>query len=351
MTETDGNSTLSHDSSTPPPSRILHLVIALLVSIGFLYLAFRNVKLDELGAALQRINASWLLVAIVVSLLIMVFRAWRWQLELRPLEHVPFGRLWVIISVAYMAINLLPVRIGEIVRPWLLSRRSRVSFSSVVGNVVLEKTMDSLIIVFYILLGLLTVENLPVWVRRGAMVPAIAAALLVSLVILFWWRGEAFVDRWLLHRLPQGFGRKLKKVLAAMADGMRIIPNPMLLLSVFLVSLTMWFLPILSSYIMIRAFDFPVPFGAALVVFIFIGFGTALPNLPGMIGPYQYACQLALGLFGVSEVDALAYGLVLNAVQFLTLVAQGLLALPIAGVSLAEIRRAREGNTLQEPAA
>jgi uncharacterized protein (TIRG00374 family) len=207
--------------------------------------------------------------------------------------------------------------------------------------------MDSLIIVFYILLGLLTVENLPLWVRRGAMVPAVAATVLVSLVILFWWRGEAFVDRWLLHRLPQGFGGKLKKVLASMADGMKVIPNPMLLLSVFLVSLTLWFLPIISSYIMIRAFDFPVPFGAALVVFIFIGFGTALPNLPGMIGPYQYACQLALGLFGVSEVDALAYGLVLNAVQFLTLVAQGLIALPIAGVSLAEIRRARENTAME----
>ena len=345
------STTVSQEGSTTTPSRLPHLVIALLVSAGFLYLAFRNVKLDELGGALQRINTSWLLVALVVSLLIMVFRAWRWQLELRPLEHVPFGRLWVIISVAYMAINLLPVRIGEIVRPWLLSRRSGVSFSSIVGNVVLEKTMDSLIIVFYILLGLLTVENLPVWVRRGAMVPAGAAAILVTLVLLFWWRGETFVDRWVLHLLPEGFGSKLKRVLASMADGMRVIPNPVLLLSVFLVSLIMWFLPILSSYIMIRAFDFPVPFGAALVVFIFVGFGTALPNLPGMIGPYQYACQLALGLFGVSAVDALAYGLVLNAVQFLSLVAQGLIALPIAGVSLAEIRRARKGDTLQESAA
>src|SRR5262249_50286048 len=154
------------------------------------------------------------------------------------------------------------------VRPWLLSRRSGVSFSSVVGNIVLEKTMDSIIIVFYILLGLLTVENLPTWVRRGALFPAGAAAMLVTLVFLFWWRGEAFVDRWILHLLPEAFGNKLKRVLAAIADGMKVIPNSVLLLSVFLVSLALWFLPILSSYIMIRAFDFPVPFGAALVVFI-----------------------------------------------------------------------------------
>ncbi len=328
-----------------------NLVISLLVSGGFLYLAFRNVQLDELGAALRRVDGGWLLVAIGVSLLIMVFRAWRWQLELRPLEHVPIGRLWVVTAVAYMAINLLPVRLGEVVRPWLLSRRSNVSFSNVVGNIVLEKTLDSVVIVFYILVGLLAVENLPLWVRRGAIFPTVAAAILVSLVLLFWWRGEAFVDRWVLRILPQRFGDSLKRVLASVADGMRVIPNPGLLLVVFLVSLSLWFLPILSSYIMILAFDLHVPFSAALVVFIFVGFGTALPNLPGMIGPYQYACQLALSLFGVSDVDGLAYGLVLNAVQFLTLVAQGLFALPIAGVSFADIRRAREGLALQGSAA
>jgi hypothetical protein len=333
-------------------ARWRNLLISLIVSGGFLYLAFRNVKLDDLGVALGRVKGSWLLVAIGVSLLIMVFRAWRWQLELRPLEHVPLGRLWVITAVAYMAINVLPVRLGEVVRPWLLSRRSNVSFANVVGNIVLEKTMDSVLILFYILVGLLTIENLPVWVRRGAIFPAVGAGILVSLVLLFWWRGEAFVDRRVLHLLPERFRGGLKKVLASMADGMRVIPNTGLLLAVFLVSMALWFLPILSSYIMILAFDFPVPFSAALVVFIFIGFGTALPNfLPGMIGPYQYACILALELFKVDRVDALAYGLVLNAVQFLTLIAQGLVAFPIAGVSFNEIRQAREQALPQGSAA
>jgi uncharacterized membrane protein YbhN (UPF0104 family) len=123
---------------------------------------------------------------------------------------------------------------------------------------------------------------------------------------------------------------------------MKVLPDTRLLFAVFLVSLALWFLPILSSWVMIRAFAFDAPFGAALVVFIFIGIGTALPNLPGMIGPYQYACQLALGYFGVSDVDGLAYGLVLNAVQVLTILAQGLVALPLAGVSLADLRQARK---------
>ena len=319
-----------------------HLALSVAVSAGFLYLAFRNVSLADVGGALRRAQPSWLVVAVAISFLLMVFRTWRWQLILRPLEHVPFGRLWVVTAVAYLAINLALARLGEVVRPWLLSRRAAVSFSNVVGNLVVEKTMDSVAILFYILAGLLTVKNLPQWVRTGAIFPAVFAVTLVLLVFLLWWRGEAFVDRWVLHLLPERFRAGLKRVLTAIIAGMQVLPSPALLLTVFVVTMALWFLPILSSYIMIRAFDLHVPFSAAVVVFIFIGFGTALPNVPGMVGPYQYACVLALGLFGVDKVDALAYGLVLNAVQFLTIVVQGAIALPFAGVRLSDLYRARQ---------
>lgn len=324
------------------------VALSLIVSAGFLFLAFRNVQLAELGAALGRIHPAWLLLAVAISFLIMVFRAWRWQIELRPLEHIPFGRLWVVTAVAYLAINLLPARIGEVVRPWLLSRRSSVSFSNVVGNLVVEKTMDAVVTLLYILVGLVTIDNLPDWVRTGARIPAIGAVVLVTLVLLLYWRGEAFVDRTVLGYLPERFGAGLKRVISAIVAGMRVLPNTRLLLAVFLISLGLWFLPILSSYVMIRAFDFDLPFSAAVVVFIFIGFGTAIPNVPGMLGPYQYACILALGLFGVPQVDALAYGLVLNAVQFLTIVVQGLIAMPLAGVSFGELRRAAQTSGTAE---
>lgn len=328
------------------------IALGFLVSAAFLYLAFRNVPLADLAAALGRLHMGWLLVAVLISVLIMVFRTWRWQLELRPLERIPFGRLWVVTAVAYLAINLLPARLGEVVRPWLLSRRSSVSFSNVVGNLVVEKTMDAVVTLLYILIGLVTIENLPEWVRTGARVPAVGAAVLVAVVLLLYWRGEAFVERTVLRFLPERVGDGVRRVTGAIVAGMRVLPNPRLLLAVFLVSLALWFLPILSSYVMTRAFAFDVPFGAAVVVFIFIGFGTALPNVPGMVGPYQYACILALGLFGVPQADALAYGLVLNAVQFLTLVAQGLIAMPLAGVSVADLaaatRTKNEGQTTKD---
>src|SRR5262245_690236 len=105
-------------------SSAIKIGLSFAVAALFLFLAFRHVPLANLGAALARFDRRWLLPALAISLLLQVFRAWRWQLELRPLERVPLTTLWVVTSVAYMAINLLPARLGEVVRPWLLSRRT-----------------------------------------------------------------------------------------------------------------------------------------------------------------------------------------------------------------------------------
>ncbi len=321
---------------------LINVGLSVVVAGLFLYLAFRNVPMQDLRLAMQRFDPRWLLPAFAVSLLLQVFRAWRWQLELRPLERIPLSRLWIVTSVAYMAINLIPARLGEVVRPWLLSRRSRVSISNVVGNLVVEKTMDSFCILFYIFLGLLTTQDLPEWVRGGAMVPATGAVLLAVVVGLLYAKGEPFVDRWVVHYLPERFGAGLKRITKAIVEGMQILPDGRLLATVFLVSLGLWFLPIVSSYITILAFDFEVPFNAALIVFIFIGFGTALPNPPGMIGPFQYACVLALEMFGVTHAEALAYGLVLNGIQVVSLVVQGVIALPLAQITAADWQSARQ---------
>jgi glycosyltransferase 2 family protein len=315
-------------------------VLSVAVSGLALWAAARGLDFADVASHLRQTDPKWIATAVVLSFLIMVFRAWRWQLELRPLEHVPFGRLWVITAVAYMCINVFPARLGEVVRPWLLSRRSSVKFSNVVGNLVIEKTMDSLVILLYMLLGLLSVEVLPTWVRRFAIVPAAMAAVMVALVGLVWWRGESFVDDRVLARLPARFRSGVRRVVIAIRDGMRIVPDPWLLSSVFVVSLALWFIPILSSWVMIKAFHFDVPFSAAVVVFVFLGIGTALPNAPGMVGVYQYACVLALGLFGVDHAPAFAYGVVLNAVQLLTILLQGIIAFPLADVRWRDLRSA-----------
>lgn len=306
----------------------------------FLFLAFRNVPVQELGHAFARFHWTWLFPAIGVSLLLMFLRTWRWQLELLPLQRVPLGRLWAVTAVAYSAINLLPARLGEVVRPWLLAQVTQVRISQAVGSLVVEKLMDSFSILTYIFLGLVITAELPPWIRQGAVFPAAFTALFAAVVAITYARGEQFFARVVQPALPHRLAEASLRIVRAVLDGMKVLPDGRLLGTVFLASLMLWFLPILSSWVVIQGFGFDVPFSAALVVFIFIGFGTALPNAPGMIGTFQYACVLALGLFGIPEADALAFGFLLNALQLLTIVAQGVVGSLVLGVSLQELRRA-----------
>ena len=304
-----------------------------------LVLAIRQVSADELHTALHGFDLRYLPVAIVLSLLIQVLRAWRWKIELSPLKRLPFTLTWQVVSVAYMMINVLPFRLGEPVRPLLMSWKSGLTVSAIVGNWVFEKMLDSAAMVFFIHLTFL-LTDLPEWAHKCSAVSLTTFGVMVALVVGFWLRGEAFFAATLGRVLPEHARKKAHKILLAAREGLQILPDKRLVAAAMSATMVLWFLPILSSYVLILGFGFDVPFAAALVVFVFIGLGTALPNTPGMVGVFQIAAVWALALFGVPKAEALAYGILLNAVQFFTLVAQGLIALPFVGVDLGELTRA-----------
>jgi hypothetical protein len=309
------------------------------VGVFCLWLALDEVVLSEVAAALGKFDPRWLVAAFAVSLMIQVLRAWRWQIELTPLARVPFALLWQVVSVAYMMINLLPFRLGEPVRPLLLSWKTGLAIPAIVGNWVFEKMMDTAVMVL-IVHATLIMADLPFWAHHASEGSLVMFSTLLALVVGFWLHGERFYDRTIGRMLPEHASGKLRRVLLVARDGLQILPDRRLVAGVFVVSLALWLLPILSSWLLIRAFGLEVPASAAFVVFVCVGLGTALPNPPGMVGVFQIASVVALGIYGVPESQALAFGIVLNAVQFFSLVVQGVVAMPWIGVGLGTITRA-----------
>jgi uncharacterized protein (TIRG00374 family) len=324
---------------------IAKLVASLALGGVCLWVAVRKVQGGDFVEALSAFDTSYLIPLVLISLAIQVFRAWRWQIELSPLRRLPFFLLWQVVAVAYMMINVLPFRLGEPVRPLLLSWKSNLAVPAIVGNWAFEKMMDSAAMVFYIHLTLL-MTDLPDWANRASTGSLTIFFLLLGLVVGFWLRGPAFFDAALGRVLPSTARDWCVRVLSSARDGLQILPDRRLVALVFVVTLLLWALPILSSYVLILAFGLDVPVAAAFVVFVAIGVGTALPNPPGMFGVFQIAAVVALGLFGVDRATALAYGVVLNALQLITLVLQGFVALPFVGVGLGQLTRA----AIEEPA-
>lgn len=321
-----------------------NLLVSLAVGGLCLWLAARKVRGAELLAAFSDFNLWYLIPAVCISLAIQVLRAWRWQIELSPLRRLPFSLLWQVVAVAYMMINVLPFRLGEPVRPLLLSWKTSLTVPAILGNWVFEKMMDSAVMVLFIHLTLL-VTDLPEWANRASTGSLMVFFLLLVLVIGFWLRGVAFFDATIGRFLSERARGWCVRLLSSARDGLQILPDRRLVAVVFVVSVLLWSLPVLSSYVLILAFGLKVPPAAAFVVFIAIGLGTALPNPPGMVGVFQIAAVVALGLFGVERPQALAYGIALNAIQFSTLVLQGLVALPFVRVGLSRLTRAAVDQT------
>ncbi len=320
-------------------SLIGNVAFSLVLGGVCMWLAVRRVDAAELWAAFSAFDLRYLVPLVLISLTIQVFRAWRWQIELSPLERLPLLLLWKVVAVAYMMINLLPARLGEPVRPLLLAWKSSLTVPAILGNWVFEKMMDAAVMVLVIHVTLL-MTDLPEWASHASTGSLTVFLLLLGLVVGFWLHGQTFFDATVGRFLTSRARAWCLRVLSSARQGLQILPDRRLVAVVFVVSVLLWALPILSSYVLILAFGLDVPVAAAFVVFVAIGVGTALPTPPGMVGVFQIAAWVALGLFGVGKAEAVAYGIALNAVQLLTLVFQGLVALPLLGIGVGKMTRA-----------
>lgn len=214
----------------------IKLAISLLVGGVCLWLAARQVDAAELLSALSGFSLLYLFPLVGISLLIQVFRAWRWRIELSPLEDLPFSLTWQVVAVAYMMINVLPFRLGEPVRPLLMSWKSSIAVPAIVGNWVFEKMMDTAAMVLFIHIALVA-NDLPHWAHKASAGSLVAFCTLLFIVVGFWLGGERFFNATIGRLLPAGAQLWCLHVLSSARDGLQILPNKRLVGVVFLVTL------------------------------------------------------------------------------------------------------------------
>lgn len=322
------------------------LVVTALCLVGVLW----GLDVHEAAAALANTRWSYLVPMAALYLLAHAIRAFRLGLLLG--QPVPFKRLFLIISVGFLAINVIPLRLGELVRPYLLSEREGVPFGRAMAAIVLERLLDmSMLLVM--LLGLTLVVELPdtgVLVEwRGARVDVIQAGQrfaggLVALGVIGATAvvavGEPAIR--LIERLP--LGAKLASFARRFREGfLSLLSRPLSALLALVLSASIWALTIAAVGVVMAAVPgIPVGMGPAWSTWTITLSGmTALPT-PGFFGSYEAFCSAALLLWGVDKDLARTFALVLHFGQLGFTVAIGSIALLVEGLTLrALIRPAR----------
>jgi len=312
--------------------RALQTLAGLLVSGGALWLTLRGRDLPAIWQAAREADYRYLLPYFLVLSAIHLTRTVRWGILLEPVAKVPFARLNSVCAVGFMALVLLPFRLGEFVRPYLVSDRPRLRVSAALSSVVVERVTDGVFTAALLVVALLSVPGgtpgLGLVRAAGWLVLLAFSGLLAFLLVAYRNRERAVR---LAHRLLDPLSPRLAGHAAGMLDafihGLRLVPSRRKVALFLLLTFLYWALNGWGMQLLARGFELDLGLWEAYTVLGVLVVGVMIPAAPGMVGTFQYAVLLGLSLFlPRQEVDSRgqAYAYVLWAAQIAQLTAFGL---------------------------
>ncbi|MFQ6110650.1 MAG: lysylphosphatidylglycerol synthase transmembrane domain-containing protein, partial [Nitrospinota bacterium] len=305
---------------------MLRNIIGVAVSAFFIVLIFHMLDFRATLNHLAGIRAVYIAPFVLCHLAGLFFRSFRWGLILRPSKPVRLGTLFPITVIGYMLSNILPLKLGEFARIFLLEQREEISKMTVAATLVLEKLVDA-VLVTLIFLPIALSSPLPSWLKP---VLVVASALIagVSLLLLYAARADGQSFRLLRSALAGRAPRVhhfIERTYDRFLEGLGVLKVPGLLLKVLLSSLPIFLFGGLSAYWLIKALGLGwVPFQASFATFIFIYFSALIPSAPGGVGTLEYFAILALSLYAVPKELGLSFALSYHSLIILALIVLGL---------------------------
>ncbi len=277
------------------------------MSVFFVYLAVRRVDLSESVRVLGTARPGWLVAATLVYLSNFPLRALRWRRILWNQKPLSPKEILVPVLVGHMANNVLPARTGEIYRAHFLGRRTNMSRSGAVGSIVVERTLDGLMLILVVFL-MLTLFPQTRFLGGAALATGGIFLVLAAGILSYGFTADS-ADRVLgrvLGLLPDRLEKFVGVRLGFFLKGINGVTTARGYLEAGAYTVVIWLLEAGAIALVIVAFDVTLPLGGYFLVFALAALGTTLPSGPGYVGPYQYAFVLALGVFAVSREVALA---------------------------------------------
>jgi len=307
----------------------------LLASAGLIW-ALHGVQPAKLLGQLTRINWWWMALALVCDVASYVCQGARWRLLLKPVGEVTTLQSTQAIYAGLFTNEILPMRLGELVRAYLMSRRTAARFAAVIPSMVVERLFDSVWLAAGIGLVAIFVPLPKNLLAAGDALGVIAGAA-AGLFLWFAFRRpvpgkERRLPDWRLIRAVNGLFVK-------MSGSLREIVRARSFYLSFAYSLALLILQTLAFWLAMRGYGVGLSFWAGAAVYLIVHLGTAIPNAPANVGSYQFFTVIGLTMFEVDKTLATGFSLIVFALLTLPLLLIGFVAFSRSGMTLASIRR------------
>ncbi|MGD0844878.1 MAG: lysylphosphatidylglycerol synthase transmembrane domain-containing protein [Geobacteraceae bacterium] len=328
------------------------LWIGLGISLFFLFLLFRKIDFHKLLAAFREMDYRYLWPALLFTFVSYFFRAVRWYFLLLPIKKTRLKNLFPATMIGYMANNILPARLGEFVRAYVLGEKEGIAISAVFASLVIDRLFDGFTVLLILLFTFFTVKLPPGMesVQHGLVVGGYITLTIYFVVVAFLFilkkrtlQTINLIGR-LLKPFPARVSGKVIPLLGSFIEGVRISSRPAELFALLLSSLVIWAFAIWPVDLMLRSFGIILPITASMFIMVFLVFAVMVPASPGYVGTYHAACVYGLMAFNIQKEKALSIALIIHGINFFPVIILGLYYLWQDNVSLAEMRKKSAGE-------
>lgn len=317
-----------------PASPWVKSALGYLVALGCLIWVFHDIHLDRLWESFIHIN--WWLITLAIGFDIASYycQGIRWELLLRQLGKISPLRATQAIYAGLFTNEIVPLRPGELVRAYLVSRWLPAEFISVIPSLAVERLFDGMWLALAIAAAAFYVP-LPKDVLNAEEILGV-----LMIIALGWFAYLMFGKRRAPNADDSGWKllRAAKKFFARLGSELRQIGASTAFYRAAAVSLLVLVCQIIAFWLVLRACGLELSLLAGVVVLLIVHLGTAIPNAPSNVGTYQFFTVVGLELFHVDKTLATGFSVVVFTVLTVPLWVLGLLAISRTGMTLATMR-------------
>lgn len=317
------------------------LGVGLLCSAVFAVLLFRGVNAGELLQHVLAVNPLVIIPALLAYFAGVWLRALRWRWLLSAIADVPPTRLFTLELIGFGVNNITPLRVGELLRAWLLSRSHGVRPAATLGSIVVERVLDGLFLCLLLVVGLLRLP-LDEWLRQATLLAATAfgIATLGIVVAAVAPRLMERIARAVVHLAPERAQELLLSHGLAFLGAFSALGRGAVLPLVLVLTVACWLAEATVYWLVLVASSIPAGFDASLLGMAAASLATIIPSSPGYVGTFHLPLQsILVSGYHVGAAEAAAYAIVTHAVLVVPVAALGVVLLAREGLSLHAVQQ------------
>ncbi|MFL2626756.1 MAG: lysylphosphatidylglycerol synthase transmembrane domain-containing protein [Dehalococcoidia bacterium] len=338
---------------------LLKTIIGLVITVFFMAIFFYTAGLEEVFSTITNVKLIFLLPSIFLYFISLFIRTLRWQYILDSVLKIRTWTLFKSIAIGYSTNNILPVRLGELIRLYYVAKISNISKSTTLGTIITERVMDALTLiacVAFTLIGFILIDiiefNKLFTIENIIIVTLIFGSLtiLVIFFILIWLAKDPkiieIIIKSIFARLSQTNLDKIINIYNYFLKGLVVLGSLKKISYIFFISLAIWIFEFFLAYILVISLGIE-NFKYEPVILFFIlclsisvaNLATSIPLTQGGIGPFELSGSLILIMFGIDAAYAGAFIILLHALLLIPVTLVGMIFLFTGEESFFEVMR------------